>query len=187
LYFHSSTKVQQHARFKQLDDPGASRLADHFAAQTEVVKYLFEGDAQDICAVDIHGNSVLHYPASHRCVKTDLAEWIRGFSRAEDTWKNVRIFYGHTADLYVDDVALCPRELGIAKRAVQDIPTFAERWTMLWNGPSKSWSGGKLSYSLNERLMKEGCVTSKWPALDLRILLHCQSTEMPEQLLSINE
>jgi hypothetical protein len=108
--FHSSIKVQQPARFKELDDPGASRLADNFAAQTEVVKYLFEVDTQDIGAADIHGNSALHYLASHRCVKTDLAEWIRGFPKAEDTWKNVRIFYGHTAERYVDAVALWPRK-----------------------------------------------------------------------------
>lgn len=69
-------------------------MADHFAAQTEVVKYLFEGDAQDIGAIDVRGNSALHYLASHRCVNTDLAEWIRSFSRAEDTWKNIRIFTG---------------------------------------------------------------------------------------------
>jgi hypothetical protein len=32
---------------------------------------------------------------------------------------------------------------------------------MLWNGQSKSWSGGELSFSMNERLMKEEGVTSK--------------------------
>jgi hypothetical protein len=77
LYFHNSTKVQQPAHFKQLDDPVASRVTDQFAAQTEVVIYIFEGDAQDIGTANFHGNSALHYLVSHGCVK--LMEWIGGF------------------------------------------------------------------------------------------------------------
>jgi hypothetical protein len=35
--------------------------------------------------------------------------------------------YGHTADLYVDAVALWPKELELEKRAAQDIPTFCRK------------------------------------------------------------
>jgi hypothetical protein len=123
-----SSKVQQPARFKQIDDPGASRLADHFAAQTDVVKFLFENEPQDVGAVDVHGNTALHYLAGHRCVNTDLIEWIRGCSGAEEAWKNVRNIYGYTADdLYLDAVALWPREQELEKRGVQDIPAFCRK------------------------------------------------------------
>jgi len=119
-----SSKGQYRARFKQLNDPGLPKLVDHLVAQTEVVKFLVEGGVRDLGAVDVHGNTPLHYLAGHRCVNTELIEWLRGLPGADEAWKNTRNIYGHTAeDLYIDAVALWPRE---EEGKAREIPEFCK-------------------------------------------------------------
>jgi hypothetical protein len=62
----------------------------HFAAQTEIVQYLWQNGITHLDKRDVHGNTALHYLAGCRAVNQELLDWwfkIGGLNVA-DHWHN---------------------------------------------------------------------------------------------------
>jgi ankyrin repeat protein len=70
----------------------------HFAAQTEVVKYLWQNGITDLDKRDVHGNTALHYLAGCRAVNQDLLDWWfnMGGSNVADHWHDSYNEHGTT-------------------------------------------------------------------------------------------
>jgi len=71
---------------------------NNFAAQTEIVKYLWESGIRDIEKRDVHGNTALHYLAGSRAVNTDLLDWLYhdGGLKVVNLWHDGWNIYGAT-------------------------------------------------------------------------------------------
>lgn len=67
-----------------------------FMRQSELVDYLLDRSTQDLSAVDVHGNTALHYLASYRTVNTKLIDKLRSLEGGEQIWTTAKNHYGYT-------------------------------------------------------------------------------------------
>ena len=65
-----------HAQFPPKYDAPPSIFEGEFAAQTSIVKYLWENGFKDIEARDVHGNTALHYLAGCHSMNWGLLGWL---------------------------------------------------------------------------------------------------------------
>ena len=85
---------------------------EYFASQIEVLGYLLGNSEQDVAKGDVHGNTALHYLASHRAVNREAVALLRGLPDGERVWMQARNRYGYTPGELLD----------AGKRAVEDAP-----------------------------------------------------------------
>ncbi len=70
---------------------------DCLASQTAMVRYLYSYDVADVSKQDVHGNTALHYLASHRLVNHQLIDWLRSQKHGQYSWRVLKNIYGYTA------------------------------------------------------------------------------------------
>lgn len=74
-----------------------------FVAQAKVVEFLLTSSTQRVDAMDVDGNSPLHYVAGHRVINEELLQMLRAVDGGEDVWMNQKNTWGWTPkDLYQD-------------------------------------------------------------------------------------
>ena len=79
-----------------------SPSSEYSAAQVEVVEYLLKNSEQDVAAANFHGNTALHYLASHRTLSSQAIDLLRNLPNGEHVWMQVKNRYGSTPnDLFV--------------------------------------------------------------------------------------
>lgn len=91
---------------------------DPLIQQGAMCKYLINSlGTAEICKVDAHGNTALHYLAGSRCPATELVEWIRSREGGEIVWATNKNAWGWTpADLWTDASAVVERSTGGNRR-----------------------------------------------------------------------
>ncbi|KAL8904124.1 MAG: hypothetical protein Q9207_003475 [Kuettlingeria erythrocarpa] len=80
--------------------PTAEAVRDCHGRQLDVVRYLLENcETIDVAATDVHGNTALHYLASHRDVNEALLDvlWDGDDHATEEAWRGIKNRYGYTA------------------------------------------------------------------------------------------
>jgi hypothetical protein len=133
----------QHFRFD--NPPPRSSLYSHFGDHMELVKYLVSNNKQQITAMDIHGNTALHYLAGHAVHYRELIAWMRALPDGEYTWMNAYNGYNYTPkELYEESriVSPCthrfPPKFWAAQREVAGLRT--QRKLEVW-GELEKWHG----------------------------------------------
>ena len=96
----------EHRRFLPDGHPISAPLADYTKAQTETVQWLLSHGVTDITAQDVHGNTVMHYLASHRKVNNELVAYLRrNTEHGNHVWLNNENCHGWTpAQLWHDSM-----------------------------------------------------------------------------------
>ncbi|KAL8847372.1 MAG: hypothetical protein Q9221_007583 [Calogaya cf. arnoldii] len=82
--------------------PTREALQDCHRRQVDVVGYLLQNcPSLDLAAADVHGNTALHYLASHRDINSALLDLLWSHDAAEEAWRFMENRYGFTAaDLF---------------------------------------------------------------------------------------
>ena len=78
--------------------PSCEAVHDTHRKQIEVIDYLLQNHRTlDIAATDIHGNTAMHYIASHRNINEALLDRLWDEGGAEQAWRGVKNRHGFTA------------------------------------------------------------------------------------------
>lgn len=75
----------------------ASSTESYFPDQIAIIQYLYECNAANISKQDVHGNTALHYLASHCSVNHQLVTWLRSQDQGQQAWGGLKNRYGFTA------------------------------------------------------------------------------------------
>ena len=68
-----------------------------------MAEFLLTSSTQRVDAMDVDGNSPLHYVAGHRVINEELLQMLRDVDGGEDVWMNQKNTWGWTPkDLYQD-------------------------------------------------------------------------------------
>ena len=96
--FHGSRFGSENRPSRFLSRPSKEAIRRYHERQVHVVRYLLEiCKTLDIAATDIHGNTALHYIASHREINEELLDILWNEERAEEAWRATKNRYGFTA------------------------------------------------------------------------------------------